>query len=65
MPEIRCTDLGDFRRCPVVISAPTNDHAIDRISDHLAQAHGMTPVWFAAHQDRLRALLMSNRRDMN
>ena len=57
MPDIHCADLG-FQRCPVVILAPTNDHAIAQISDHLAWAHGITPAWFTpTHRERLHALL--------
>ncbi len=58
MPDIRCADLGDFRHCAIVISASTTDHAMTRISDHLALAHGVTPAWFTpARQARLYALL--------
>ncbi len=57
MPEIHCADLG-FQRCPVVIFAPTNDHAIAQIGNHLARTHGMTPAWFTPeNRARLHALL--------
>lgn len=62
MPEISCSDVHS-RRCTVVVSAVTNDHAVAQMTDHLAWAHGMTPAWFTpARRDHLYSLLRGSSR---